>query len=142
MIHLMLDDLGGEILKGLDPDLKIRSLPADFDFAVAGALPGAAQQGQAAFLCGIGPALLQDLGIEHGGIAIALLEDDDVFGHADHIGGHTHTAFLVVDQSIQQIPGGIQVGGGGGGGFSGQQKGVVDQFSDHKNSSFRGVGIP
>ena len=132
----MLDDLGGPAFKGPDPGLKFLRLPADLDLPETLTFPGAAQQGKAALLRFVRPFRLQDFRIEHGGVAAALLEDDDPSGHSDHIGGHAHAALLMVQQGIHQIPGGVQVIAGCRGGFSGQEKGIVDQFSNHIQAPF------
>ena len=136
MVDFVLDDLGGPAFKGFDPGLEFFRLPTDFDLMEAPALPGSAQQGEAAFLGFVRPVGFEDLRIEHGGIAAAVLKYDDPLRHADHIGGHTHAAFLMVQQSIHQIPGGVQVAGRCRGGLSGQEEGVVDEFSNHVRSPF------
>jgi len=137
VVHFVLDDLGAEALEGFDPGQEILCLPADFDFAVPGAFPGPAQQRQAALLSFVGFGFTDDLRVQHQGIAGPILEGDDIFRHADHIGGHAHAGLLVVQQGIHQVPGGIQVSGGGGRGLPGKEKGVVNQFFYHRNTSFR-----
>ena len=65
MVHLVLDDLGGEALIGPDPHLEGFVLVLDFDLPEAFALPGTAQEGEATFLCLIGLRGLQDHGVQH-----------------------------------------------------------------------------
>ena len=134
MIDLVLNDLGSEALKALQPGLKFRRLVADLDLLEAAGGPGAAQQGKAAFLGPVFSGGLDDLRIEHHLQAVAVVEGNDPPGSADHISRHAYAGLPVESQRFRQVPGGLQVGGGGGGGSLGEKNGVVDQFFYHCNA--------
>ena len=134
----MLNDLGSPAFEGLDPGLEALRLPFYLDFPVPLTGSGAAQQGKTAFLRVIGFCLAEDFGVQHQAVAAALLENDDFYALADHIGGHPHTAFPVMQQCIHQIPGDGKILFRGGPGLPGQQNGIVNQLSNHNVSPFDG----
>ena len=131
VVHLMLDDLGGPAGVGLQPGLEVQILIADLDLLEAFGFPGAAQQGQTALLGFVFPGGGNDLRIQHQGEILSVGKDDDPFGHTDHIGGHADTGGPVGGDGVQQILGNGQVVGSGIGAFSGEEQGIVDQFTDH-----------
>ena len=90
MIHLMLDDLGGEAGEGLHVLLEILVLIPDGDDAVPGGLPHTGQ-GHAAFLRLVGAFLIDGHGVEHYLVLPGLrMDDNDVLMDSDHVGGHAH----------------------------------------------------
>jgi len=136
VVDLMLDDLGGPAGEGLDPGLEGLILPADLDLLKPLCFPGAAQQGQTALLSLIVTGGREDLRIQHHQVAALTVEGNDAFGHADHVGSHADAGIFVGSQGIQQIPGGIQIFSAGGSGLSGQQEGVMNKGTDHRQFSF------
>lgn len=68
--------------------------------------------------------LFYDFGVEHDGVGrcfFTLVEEgDDALADAYHIGCHTDAGFLARDEGVEEICGGLEVGGGGGGGFFGE----------------------
>ena len=109
VVDLVLDDLGGEAGEGFDSRLYGEILVAHLDGAIA--RRGArARKRQAAFFRLVGAGARDDLGIQHGHVRAAVVEDDDAFELADHVRRHADAGMTMRLQRVQQVLRDGQVG--------------------------------
>ena len=138
MVDLVLDDLRRPAGEGFQPGLEFFVLPLDLDGLEPLRFPDAGE-GEAALLGLIRPGLPDDDGIEHHHVRPRVVKGDDALIHADHVGRHAHAARLVGDQSVQQVPGRVQVAQRGGLGLLSQKALVLADITNHLVSSSGGL---
>ena len=133
----MLNDLRRPAGEGFDAGLHGPVLPAHPDGAVPLRFPHAVQR-KTAFFRFVAFFPGQDLRVEHLRPAAAVLKDDDPFRHADHVGGHAHTAVCIGLQRIHQIIGSADIRFRRRQGGLRQKNGVTDKGPDHRCRTDRG----
>ena len=102
MVALMLDDLSGEALEGLDSGLERFILVADPDLAEARRFPGALQR-QAPLFRLVLPFPLENLGIEHQNVLPFIVQNNNPYRFPNHIGRHAYATVPMGVQRIQQV---------------------------------------
>ena len=140
MVDLVLDDLCRPTGEGFDVGLHGPILPLHFDLPepAGRALPG---EGQAALLCRVGALAAENDRVEHFAQRSVVIEHDDGFGFADHIGGHSNAVVFVGFQRVEQVVGDGSVGRAGGLGFARQEQNVGYNGADHIGNSFFQYGF-
>ena len=109
MVNFVLDDLGRPAGKGFDAGLELLVLPFDFNRLITLAGTRTAKKGQATLLGFVWPGHFDDFRIEHNHIGSCVIKGDDPPEHPNHIGSHTHTAFPVGGEGVQQVVGYLEV---------------------------------
>ena len=100
MVDLVLDDLRRPAGKGLDARLAVHGLVLHLDALPALCFPHAFQR-KTALLGFVLAGLFQDDRVEQHQIPVLSFHCNDALEHADHIGGHAHTAVGVGGQGVQ-----------------------------------------
>ena len=102
MIDFVLDDLRSPAGEALDMADHLAILPAHLDVLEAPCfvLSGEAE---AAFVCLVAARFLRDYRIEHFHIHAVVVEGDNGFWDADHVGRHADTAFGMCPKRFHEV---------------------------------------
>ena len=130
MVELVLDYFSRPAGEGLEPELKFFILPLNLDSPEAPDFP-APREGETALFSLVRPGLLHDYRVEHDLMLAVVFKGDDALVHADHVGGHAHTAVLVGDERVEQILCRAEVVRRSGFGFPGKKGFVFAYITYH-----------